>query len=378
MGPAAAGSELRGDVPPVDRARQSLRAAYPPYPVILAAAGIALGLVPWLPAIHLSPALILLLFVPPLVFEASLTFDQGHARSVALPITLLATAGVGMTVLAVGAGAHYVLGFNWPAALLLGAIVSPTDPIAVVAVIRQVGAHPRLASLLEGESLFNDGTGVAVFGAVAATIAGGQPTFADFGMRLLTTMAIGFAAGGILGGICAAVTHRYHGLALPVAMIAAWGSFLAAQVLGGSGVVAVVVAGVLVARFGLITAQLLRPWAALAFLLNVALFALVGLALPTAGLLTLIAVAAGGYLLMLAARAVTVWLLTIGAGLPWGWRQLAWWGGLRGALSIALALSIGDVRVSTVAYGMVVLSLLLQGGLLRPFAKAAGAGDEPP
>jgi CPA1 family monovalent cation:H+ antiporter len=149
-------------------------------------------------------------------------------------------------------------------------------------------------------------------------------------------------------------------------------------VFGGSGVVAVVVAGVLVARFGLVTDRLLRPWAALAFLLNVALFALVGLALPTAGLLALIAIAAGGYLLMLAARAVTVWLLTIGAGLSWAWRQLAWWGGLRGALSIALALSVGDVHVSTVAYGMVVLSLLVQGGLLRPFARAVGAGDGPP
>ena len=104
--------------------------------------------------------------------------------------------------------------------------------------------------------------------------------------------------------------------------------------------------------------------------------ALEGIALPTAGLLVLAVVVAGGYLLMLAARAVTVWLLTIGAGLPWGWRQLVWWGGLRGALSIALALSVSDARVSTVAYGMVVLSLVVQGGLLRPFAAAVRAARE--
>ncbi|MDQ6919278.1 MAG: cation:proton antiporter [Candidatus Dormibacteraeota bacterium] len=340
-----------------------------PYPVILAAGGIAIGLLPWLPHLRLSSAGILLLFVPPLVFEASLTFDQRQGRSVAMPIALLATAGVGMTVLCVGAGAHYLFGFGWPAALLLGAIVSPTDPIAVVAVIRQVGAHPRLAALLEGESLFNDGTGVAVFAAVAATIAGGRPEVADFGVRLLLLTAIGLAAGGVVGGICAAITHRYHPVAVPVAVVAAWASFLAAQQLGGSGVVAVVVAGFLVARFGLVTEWLLRPWAVLAFVLNALLFALVGLSLPTVALLALAAVAAGCYLLMLAARALTVWLLTIGAGLPWRWRQLAWWGGLRGALSIALALSVGDSRVSTVAYGMVVLSLLLQGGLLRPFAR---------
>ena len=124
----------------------------------------------------------------------------------------------------------------------------------------------------------------------------------------------------------------------------------------------------LVARYGLVTERLLRPWAVLAFLLNVALFALVGLALPTAGVLALAAAVGGGYLLMLATRAITVWLLTIGARLPWRWRQLTWWGGLRGALSIALALLVADTKVSTVAYGMVVLSLLLQGGLLRSFA----------
>jgi monovalent cation:H+ antiporter, CPA1 family len=346
-----------------------------PYPVLLAAFGIALGLIPGLPLVHLSSALILLLFVPPLVFEASLTFDQGSARPVALPIALLATVGVAITVLGVGAGAHYLLGFDWQGSLLLGAIVSPTDPIAVVAVIRQAGAHPRLAALLEGESLFNDGTGVAVFGAVAATIAGGRPTVADFGLRLVQLTAIGVVTGGVLGGTCAAVTHRYQRFALPAAVVAAWVSFVVAQAAGGSGVIAVVVAGVLVARFGLASDRLLRPWELLALLLNVVLFVLVGIALPTAGLVTLAAVAAGGYLLMLASRAVIVWLLTIGARLPWRWRQLAWWGGLRGALSIALALSLGDGRISTVAYGMVVLSLLLQGGLLRPFAHAVRAGE---
>ena len=113
-----------------------------PYPVLLAAAGIAIGLVPGLPHLHLSAPLLLFGFVPPLVFEAALSFEQENARPVARPIALLATAGVGMTVLGVGAGAHYLLGFSWPAALLLGAIVSPTDPIAVVAVIRQWGAPP--------------------------------------------------------------------------------------------------------------------------------------------------------------------------------------------------------------------------------------------
>jgi monovalent cation:H+ antiporter, CPA1 family len=349
-----------------------------PYPALLAAAGIAIGLVPGLPHLQLSPALILFGFVPPLVLEAALTFEQRQAKSVLRPIALLATVGVGMTVLGVGAGAHYLLGFSWPAALLLGAIVSPTDPIAVVAVIRQVGAPPRLAALLEGESLFNDGTGVAVFAAVAASLAGGQPTVLGFAGRLLLITVVGVAAGAFAGGAAAALCRLRPVLAFPVTLFAAWASFGLAQAVGGSGVLGVVTAGVLVARYGGATEAIAKPWGWLALVLNVVLFGAVGLALPTAGMLVLAAAVGGGYLLMLAARAATVWLLTIGARLPWRWRQVTWWGGLRGALSIALALLVADSRVSTVAYGMVVLSLLLQGGLLSPFARAMRVSEPSP
>ena len=348
-----------------------------PYPVLFAAAGIALGLVPGLPHLQLSAALLLFGFVPPLVFEAALSFEQENARGVLRPIALLATAGVGMTVLGIGAGAHYLLGFSWPAALLLGAIVSPTDPIAVVAVIRQTGAPPKLAALLEGESLFNDGTGVAVFAAVAASLLGGQPTVAGFAGRLLLITAAGVAAGAFAGGAAAALCRVRPALAFPVSLFAAWASFGLAQAIGGSGVLSVVTAGVILARYGRVTEALRKPWSWLALVLNAALFGAVGLALPTAGLLALAAAVGGGYLLMLGTRAITVWLLTIGARLPWHWRQLTWLGGLRGALSIALALLVADTKVSTVAYGMVVLSLLLQGGLLRQFAKAIRAEEQP-
>jgi monovalent cation:H+ antiporter, CPA1 family len=348
-----------------------------PYPVLLAAAGIAIGLVPGMPRLQLSAPVLLFGFVPPLVFEAALSFEQEHARGVLRPIALLATVGVGMTVLGVGVGAHFLLGFSWPAALLLGAIVSPTDPIAVVAVIRQVNAPPRLAALLEGESLFNDGTGVAVFAAVAASLVAGQPTVIGFAGRLLLITVLGVAAGAFAGGAAAALCRVRPALALPVSLFAAWTSFGLAQAFSGSGVLAVVTAGFMVARYGRVTEALAKPWGWLALVLNACLFGAVGLAFPTAGLVALAAAVAGGYLLMLAARAITVWLLTIGARLPWRWRQLTWWGGLRGALSIALALLVADTKISTVAYGMVVLSLLIQGGLLRPFAKTVPAELEP-
>ena len=131
----------------------------PPYQVVLAALGIAVGFLPGLPHLHLHSDVILAVFVPPLVFEAALNLNLPALRMVVRPVALLATLGVAITIALVGGSAHYLLGLDWPAALLLATILSPTDPIAVVAVVRRSGAPSGLAALLEGESLFNDGAG---------------------------------------------------------------------------------------------------------------------------------------------------------------------------------------------------------------------------
>jgi|SRR5215831_2609293 len=361
-----------------------------PYPVLLAVGGIVIGIISptagdlRLPAI--GSDLILLAFVPGLVFEASLTLDLAELRRRAVPVSLLATVGVVLTVLLVGALAHLGLGLDWASGFLLGAIVAPTDPIAVVSLLRQLHAPRGLESILEGESLFNDGTGVAVFAAVLGTIVTGHPSLLDAAGRFVLVTAggalIGVAAG--LAGVLLLRVAREAELEILTTLVLAYGSYLAADLVHASGVVSVVCAGLVVARYGsrsgrLQGTQLHGFWNLLAFVLNAILFLVVGIAVPLHSLASVAGLALLGYAIMMAARAVPVYgLLGLadprGTAIPWRWRHMTLWGGVRGALSVALALSVAhhagvNATVSTLAYGMVVLSLVIQGGLLVPVAE---------
>ena len=356
-----------------------------PYPVLLAAGGILIGLIPGLALPGVSPELILLAFVPGLIFEATLSLNLDELWRRVVPVSLLATVGVFVTVLLIGGLAHYALGLDWPSGFLLGAIVAATDPIAVVTLLRQLRAPRGLEAILDGESLFNDGTGVAVFAAVLGTIATGHPSLADAGLRFFYVTGVGVAI-GVAAGAAAVVFLRLvreAELEILITLVLAYGSYLAADVIHASGVVAVVCAGIVVARYGSRTGRLQGTqlhgfWSLLAFVLNAVLFLMVGIALPTQHLLAIAGLVLVAYLIMFAARVIPVYgLLTLadprGKAIPWRWRHMTLWGGLRGALSVALALSVAerpgvDPRVSLLAYGMVVLSLLIQGGLLVPVA----------
>jgi CPA1 family monovalent cation:H+ antiporter len=371
----------------------SRRARVVPYPVILAAAGIVVGILPGGQFPRIGANVILLAFVPGLIFEAALTLDLPELTRRALPVGLLATAGVGLTVLLIGVLTHLSLGLAWASAMLLGSILAATDPIAVVTMLRRVRAPAGLAAILEGESLFNDGTGVAVFSAVLATILGGSPSFGDATVRFLEITAGGTAVGLALGFLGVVLLRFADDASLEIlaTLVIAYGSYLAAEILHLSGIVAVVVAGIVVARYGanigrLHGPQLLGFWNLFAFVLNAMLFILVGAALPAWTLLPVLGTIAVVFVIMLAIRAVPVYGLLALAGLrahiPWSWRHVTFWAGLRGALSVALALSVAglsgvDSRVSVVAYGVVLLSLLVQGALFIPVMRAAGLESSP-
>ncbi len=356
-----------------------------PFPVLLAVGGILIGLIPGLRLPPIGPELILLAFVPGLVFEASLSLDLDELRRRMLPVGLLATFGVVLTVLLIGGLAHYGLGLRWTDGFLLGAIVAATDPIAVVRLLRDVKAPQGLEAILDGESLFNDGTGVAVFAAVLGTMVSGHPSLADAGLRFLFVTVGGVAIGLAVGAAGAVLLRiaREAELEIMVTLVVAYGSYLAADVLHASGVVAVVAAGLATARYGnrtgrLTGTQLHGFWNLLAFVMNAVLFLIVGIALPTGRLLGIAGLALAAYAIMFAARIVPVYgLLALvdlrARSIPWTWRHMTLLGGLRGALSIALALSVAanpavDSRVALLAYGMVVLSLIVQGTLIVPAA----------
>jgi CPA1 family monovalent cation:H+ antiporter len=361
----------------------SKRARLLPYPVVLAMAGIAVGLLPGTQIPRIGGSVILLAFVPGLIFEAALTLDQPELRRRILPVSLLATIGVAITVLLIGVFTHLLLGLSWASAMLLGAILAATDPIAVITLLRRVKAPAGLVAILEGESLFNDGTGVAVFSAVLATILSGAPSFGDASIRLLEITAGGTAIGLAVGFLGLALLRFAEDAPLEIlaTLVIAYGSYLAADLLHASGIVAVVVAGIVVARYGsrigrLHGPQLLGFWNLLAFVLNAMLFILVGAALPATTLLPVAGLVLIAFLIMLVTRGVPVYgLLALadwrGIHIPWQWRHVTFWAGLRGALPVALALSVAgvngvDSRVSVIAYGVVLLSLLVQGGLFAP------------
>jgi CPA1 family monovalent cation:H+ antiporter len=365
----------------------SKRARLLPYPVVLAAAGIAVGLLPGGQLPRIGGSVILLAFVPGLIFEAALTLDLAELRRRILPVGLLSTVGVAMTVLLIGLLTHLAIGFSWSSAMLLGAILAATDPIAVITLLRRLNAPAGLAAILEGESLFNDGTGVAVFSAVLATILGGTPSFGDATLRFFEITLGGTAVGLAVGFLGLALLRFADDAPLEIlaTLVIAYGSYLAADVLHASGIVAVVVAGIVVARYGaaigrLHGPQLLGFWNLLAFVLNAMLFILVGAALPATALLPVAGLVLVAYLIVLLTRAAPVYgLLGLaalrGASIPWAWRHVTFWAGLRGALAVALALSVSgaagvDSRVAVVAYGVVLLSLLVQGGLMAPVTRA--------
>ena len=365
----------------------SKRARSVPYPVALAVAGVVIGLLPGEQLPRVGADVILLAFVPGLVFEAALTLDLPELRRRLVPVSLLATVGVAMTVLLIGSVTHYLLGLSWGDGMLLGAILAATDPIAAVTFLRRMNAPAGLAAILEGESLFNDGTGVAAFTAVLATIVTGAPSFGDAAARFIELSAGGAAIGIAVGIVGVALIRIADDAPLEIlaTLVIAYGSYLAADIVHFSGIVAVVASGIVVARYGsrsgkLHGTQLLGFWNLLAFVLNAILFILVGAALPASTLLPVAGLVIVTYLIMLITRAVPVYaLLAISAiraaPIPWRWRHLVFWSGLRGALSVALALSVAgvahvDTRVSAIAYGVVLLSLLVQGGLMFPMSRA--------
>lgn len=231
-----------------------------PYTLVLVVVGLIIGVSPLLPDLRLDPDVVLFLFLPALLFEGAWSVDVKQLTANWLAVLLLAVPGLLLSVLVVAALLHWALGLPWLVVLLLGAMISPTDPIAVLALLRQMGLSDRLRTIVEGESLFNDGVGAAIFTLVlglllvslGGTEAAHAPSFWMIALEVLWLMLGGLVL-GIGVGIAVARLLRLvndHLIEMTVTVSVAYGVYLLGVVLHTSGLLAVVGAGLVLGSYG--------------------------------------------------------------------------------------------------------------------------------
>ncbi|MEK6588357.1 MAG: Na+/H+ antiporter, partial [Chloroflexota bacterium] len=354
-----------------------------PYTVALVLVGLVLSLRPPL-KVDLTPELILSILLPPLVFEAAFHLNLRELRRNVITIALLAVPGVVLTMLIVGGilslGAKLPLGL----AFVFGALIAATDPVSVVAIFRKLGAPKRLEVLLESESLFNDGTAIVIFGIALAAFQTGQFSLVDGVIDFVLIGGAGIVIGFVIGWVVSQLIDRIDDYLIETTLttLAAYGSYLVAETLGVSGVLAVVTAGLLNGNVGergmspTTRIVVLNFWEYVAFLANSAVFLLIGLAVDLPEMISSWRLILWAIAAVLVSRAVSIYLLSrLGAEMPARWRHVLFWGGLRGAIALALALSLstdlGSDRQTLIVmtFGVVLFTLLVQGLTMDGFVR---------
>lgn len=375
-----------------------------PYTVGLVLFGLVLSFVGPAIAFPVNPRLLLAIVLPGLVFEAAVRTDLALLGRSAGWILLLAIPGVIIVAAIVAAVLATTTSLTVSEAFLVGAMVAATDPAAILATFRHLGVAPGLETIVEMESLVNDGTGIVLFSvALAFLVEGGSGDGSGAGPAVAFGVAIvgSVVAGVLLGALAARIIRATddHLTQLAITVVLAYGSYLIADGLGLSGVIATLVAG---GAFGTLAGDALSDrtretidvvWEFAAFLLTAGVFLLVGLAISPASLRLAAEPIVWGVLATLVARGLVVygllgipsWLLArlgrLGAAIPGPWLHVLAWAGLRGAVSVALALSIPaglphrDL-IQGVTFGIVLFTLVVQGSTAGLVVRRSGALDQ--
>jgi monovalent cation/hydrogen antiporter len=385
-----------------------------PYPITLVLGGVAIGLIPGMPSVELDPDIVLLIFLPPLLYGAAFFASLRDLRAKARPIALLSIGVVFVTMFAVAAAAHAVIGLGWAESFVLGAIVSPTDAVAPAEIMRRLGAPRRLLTVVEGENLTNDWTALALYSVAVAAVVTGTFSLGEASMRFVLSGVGGLAVGLAAGVLIRFVRSRIDDppIEITISLLSGYVGYLPAEELGFSGVIAAVTTGV---YMGWHTPQLttavmrlqgVSVWEILTFLLNAVLFLLVGLQLP--GVLD----AVDGYsAAQLVGWGALVSAVVVGVRLAWQFtvpylvraldrrpsqvarrgsareRLVIGWAGMRGSVSLAAALAVPLTTdagstfpyrnlIILLALAVILVTLVGQGLTLGPLIDRLGIRDD--
>lgn len=340
---------------------------------------------------ELTPELILALFVPPLVFEAAFHLNLTELRRNLTSILIMAVPGVLLTTLIVGGIVSFGTGLALPIALVFGSLVAATDPVAVVSLFRLLGVPKRLSVLVEGESLLNDGTALVLFNLMLAIVITSEFNLLSGVLEFIKVSVGGIMLGLLLGWVISRLISRIDDYLIEITLttVLAYGSYLLAEQMHFSGVLAVVAAGLITGSLG---PQGMSPttrivlynfWEYITFLVNSLVFLLIGLDVDIWALFQSWQPIVWSIGAVLVARIIVVyglgWITNrISEPVSLRWRHVIAWGGLRGALSLALALSLpatfGADRflLRTMAFGVALFTLLVQATTMRPLVRKLG------
>ena len=376
----------------------AVRQLHVPYTVALVLTGLALGILNLFTAPHLTKELLFSVFLPGLLFEAAFHIEFREFWRNRLAIAALAVPGVAAAVALTSVILTPVFNtlrleqnFTWQYALVFGALIAATDPIAVMAVFRSLGVPRRLSVLLDGESLLNDGTAIVFFMLSLSLVTGASVTAGHLTTNFFKIVGFGGLIGAAVGVAVSQVIKHIDDAMIEITLttIAAYGSFVTAEHFHYSGVIAVVVAGVLCgnygARVGMTPSTRVAVetfWEYVAFALNSIVFLLIGLEVHLDTLFSSWKVILVAYLVVTAGRGLVIFAVSgllqkTRENIPWPWSVVLAWGGLRGALPMVLVLSLAkgfphrDLLV-TMTFGVVMISILVHGMTVSPLLRWLG------